>query len=353
MAIDGLNKWASLFPATAMYDSSTHRLTAVNIGLGTKDNRVLLDNKKMRAILFHKLNTSPLTIDGISIAHDCGLLIEMASPCSFDSAISIVQTICSFFSFCNDRLAELLSLTLTFENSEAAVDCLGSFERAPLAVNALNSYDIVFPLSFFGDSLGIVFDSWVNAEERLAVTRDIVTALSCGTWSMPLDLAFITIAQVLESLTKHKVDTLSLSKEQYQLYCKTVLDSIGDPEIKVWTKNRLNGNNKGQKRLLEEYLTANDDVIGWTLGSYRDAFVRSHIATRNYFVHRGESTKDLRKVLRDDELYWHTWNCILIARLVFAKLMGFDIAPLVWATKKSTKWCRVQRKALNTYASHS
>ena len=353
LSIYGLNEWASIFPATAMHDRSTNMLKRVDIELSEQHNKTLLDNERMSVTLFHKLKTSPLTIEGISVTHDCGLLIKLAHPCSLDSAVSIVRSICSFFSFCNDSFAELLTLDFSIEDAEAPVSCLGSFESVPFERRSLKADDVTYPLDFFGPSVGTVLDRWINAEGRLATARDIVTTLSIGTWLMPLDLAFATIAQVLESLSKHNVDAHALPDEKYRSFRKTVLEGISDPEIKEWAEIRLNGNNKGQKRLLKEFLETNHDVLGWTIEEYQDTFVDSHIATRNYYVHRGESKKEMRKVLQGEELYWHTWNCVLVCRLVIAKYMGFDATALVKVTKKSARWSRVRDKALDNYASHS
>jgi len=353
LSIAGLNEWASIVPITEKHDSEKWIQLTVSVEPDLERyNRLLIDNDHLSIILFHQLNCSSLSIKGTSISHDCLLQVDFKEPRVFDEAITTAHLISRFFSFCNESLAEIRSLSLVLEEG-VEVSCYGPFPRAKDSETKKDSHEIFLPFSPYEDEIQLILEKWMSDSSALASARDIISSLEYDFWQMPLELMFISVAQALESLTKQTAVLQALPDDVYKRYRRDSIAAAKDDDHKRWIEDKTQGNTKGQNRLLSEFLVEHDDVLGWVIGENSKPFARVHIATRNGYTHRDGRGKGDNNVLHYEDLFWHTKMCVLICKLVIAKQLGFDSDNVSAAIRNSSKWSNVIERAKQVYSRFS
>lgn len=240
LGLKGLNEWAGLFPASVSFDAETRMLRSVQVDLERdKDNRVLMDNARMKVELFHTLSSSPISVEGVSIRHDCKLDIAFKEPVPFDDAIGTANLLERFFSFCTEQLAEVVDLHVWFTGYEKCIDCYYPFPRARQEGKKLDSREVPLGYATFEGDISEILDRWINAEGGLKTARDIVSSFDAGKWDLPLSNAFVVASQALEALTKYGIDLHSLDHQTYKRYKEIALDSIAEQEVREWAAMRL------------------------------------------------------------------------------------------------------------------
>lgn len=350
LGLKGLNEWAGLFPASMSFDAETRMLRSVQVDLERdKDNRVLMDNAQMRIELFHTLSSSPISVEGVSIRHDCKLDIVFKEPVPFDDAIETANLLERFFSFCTEQLAEVVDLRVGLAEYEKCVDCYYPFPRARQEGKKPDSREVPLSYAAFESDISEILEHWINAEGGLKTARDIVSSFDAGKWDLPLSNAFVVISQALEALTKHGVDLHSLDPQVYKRYRKIALDSIAEQEVREWVTMRLNGNNKGQSALLDELYERHSEIFEWLIPGGAGKFFKAQKDMRNSRIHPGGARGDSSSPRKDVDVYWHMRCCTLICKLVVAKLMGFEFDKVVESLRYNNKWAVAIRHARDMY----
>lgn len=352
LGLSGLNEWAGLFPASLSFDAETSMLRGVQVDLERdKDNRVLLDNSRMKVELFHTLSSSPISVEGISIRHDCKLDIAFKEPVPFDDAIETANLLERFFSFCTEQLAEVVELHVWFAEHEERVDCHYPFPRARQEGKKLDAREVPLGYAAFESGIPEILERWINAEGGLKAARDIVSSFDAGKWDLPLSNAFVVASQALEALTKYGIDLHSLDPRTYRRYKDIVLNSITEQEVREWAAMRLNGNNKGQSALLDEFYERHSEVLEWLIPGGAGEFFKVQKDIRNSRIHPGGTRGGSSSPRKEVDVYWHMRCCILICKLVVAKLMGFEFNKVVESLRYNNKWAVVIRHARDMYPS--
>lgn len=352
LGLRGLNEWAGLFPASMSFDAETRMLRSVQVDLEQdKDNRVLMDNAQMKIELFHTLSSSPISVEGISIRHDCKLDIVFKEPVSFDDAIGTANLLERFLSFCTEQLAEVADLRIRLAEHEEWVDCYYPFPRPRQDNKKLDSHEVPLSYAVFEGEVSEFLERWINAEGGLKTARDIVSSFDAGKWDLPLSNTFVVASQALEALTKHGVNLYSLDPQIYTRYRKIALDSIAEQEVREWVAMRLNGNSKGQSALLDELYERHSEIFEWLIPSGAGKFFKAHKDIRNSHIHPGGAGGGSSSPLKDADVYWHMRCCTLICKFVVAKLMGLKFDKAVESLKYNNKWAVVIRHARDMYPS--
>ena len=350
LGLKGLNEWAGLFPASMSFDAETHMLKNVQVDLdGQKDNRVLMDDSRMKIELFHTLSASPFTVEGMSIRHDCKLEIVFNKPVQFDDAISIVSLLERFLSFCTEQLAEVVDLHMWFSGHEKRVDCYYPFPRTRKEGGKLDSREVPFKYAVFERDIPVILGHWIDADNALRTARDIVSSFDAGKWDLPLSNAFVVTSRALEALTKYNADVHSLDPQVYKTFRRIALDSIDNPEVHEWVEKRLNGNNKGQAALFREFYERHSEILEWLIPGGANEFFQVQKDLRNSRIHPGGAQEDGSQSFKDVDVYWHMRCCFLICKLVVAKLMGFEFDKVVESLRHNNKWATVIRHARELY----
>ncbi len=352
LGLRGLNERAGLFPASVSFDAETRMLRSVQVDLERdKDNRVLLDNSRMKVELFHTLSSSPISVEGISIRHDCKLEIAFKEPVSYDDAIVTANLLERFFSFCTEQLAEVVELHVWFAEHEERVDCHYPFPRARQEGKKLDAREVPLSYAAFESGIPEILERWINAEGGLKAARDIVSSFDAGKWDLPLSNAFVVASQALEALTKYGIDLHSLDHQTYKRYKEIALDSIAEQEVRKWVEMRLNANSKGQSTLLGELYERHSEVFEWIIPGGVDEFFKAQKGIRNSRVHPGGAREGSSSPRKEVDVYWHMRCCILICKLVVAKLMGFEFDKVVESLRYNNKWAVAIRHARDMYPS--
>ncbi|WP_143802955.1 ApeA N-terminal domain 1-containing protein [Parafannyhessea umbonata] len=352
LGLKGLNEWAGLFPASVSFDKETHMLRSVQVDLERdKDNRVLMDDAWMKIELFHTLSSSSISVEGISIRHDCKLSIVFKEPVPLDGAIATASLLERFFSFCTEQLAEVVDLHVWFAEHEERVDCYYPFPQARQEDKKLDSREVPLRYAVFESGIPEILERWINAEGGLKTARDIVSSFDAGKWDLPLSNAFVVASQALEGLTKYGIDLHSLDPQVYKRYRKIALDSIAEQEVREWVTMRLNGNSKGQSTLFDELYERHSEVFEWLIPGGAGEFFKVQKDIRNSSIHPGGTRRESSSPRNDVDIYWHMRCCTLICKLVVAKLMGFEFDKVIESLKHNNKWAVVIRHARDMYSS--
>lgn len=317
--LNGLREWLGLSPIEPIAAPEPRAETHFLVRYDGSQDRTLLDNDALKITVYHTLSRNGTLVEGVRIAHDCALQVEFKNQTSLEEAEGVAIKLSSFFSCTNFFDAEITELEITFEDTKDAVECLVPIVRGTRATSR-QLKSIPLPYARIKDDVAAALDFWLN-DKNSVEPRNLTVSLLFRERLTALDLTFIAAAQTLEPLTKLGADQNALPKETYREYRNAVLSSIEDPEIKAWTDGRINGNQKGQKRLLAEFASNNSELFGWLVGDV-DLFVKRHIATRNRITHRmPDRNKD---ALSGEQLYWHTRCVLLVSYMFVLSLSGIN-----------------------------
>lgn len=326
--IAGLGEWFGRTPVSCTADSK-FRLTSINVDWNNDEyNSVLLDDESVRIELYHCIKHSPLEIGGIELAHAAELAITFKQARSLESCIDFATSLSDFFSFCTGTYAEITALSLWFDHTASPVSC-----HIPLIEgktnDAMQYARMPLPHAILENTMGRVMTSWINPQSAIQRPARLLVSLLHRDWTVPLDLRFIAASQILETLSKIDVDLNALPPETYCEYRSLALDQIEDAKVKDWASGRLNGNSKGQKRLLSDLCEKNHLYAQWLTGT-PSAFVNTHIKLRNALTHQGVQSHTDNK-----QLYWHCTCVELFCYGAIAQFLGIDNEMLIRAFERS------------------
>ena len=317
--LSGLREWLGLSPIKSIASPESRAEDRFLVRYDESQDRTLLDNNALKITVYHTLGRSGTLVEGVRIAHDCVLRVEFKNKTSLEEAENVAIKLSSFFSCANFFDAEITELEVFFEGAEDAVECLIPLVRG-IKPTTRQLRSIPLPYAKIKGDVAAALDFWSN-DKKSVEPRNLTVSLLFRNHPTALDLNFIAAAQTLEALTKLGADQNALPKETYKEYRSAVLSSIEDPEIKAWARERINGNQKGQKRLLAEFASDNSELFDWFIGDV-DLFIKRHIATRNRITHRMPSKN--RDALSGELLYWHTRCVLLISYMFMLSLSGIN-----------------------------
>lgn len=313
----GLREWYGKAPYQAIRSADNRSTTyELDISKAVEQNVVLFEDNRAVVKLVHYITQAPLDVSGFSVSHDCGITVDFSKPVTRGEAVDIMLRISDFISFCVCFDSQVTEVELHCEDTDEPI-----LLRAPFVVgekpSSLRLASIPIKFDAIADRLPYVLGNWLNASGRLAKAENMLCSVMFNSWKLPLDLKFISAAQLLESLSKHDTETKALEPNLHKKYVEAVLENVEDPDIRNWAKQKLSGNMKGQKRLLEELLNRNGPVVDWLLPN-PSKFIGRHISARNGFTHR-----DITSIsLENTELYWHTEGVLMLSYCIIASAIG-------------------------------
>lgn len=255
------------------------------------------------------------------------IVIEPKGEMGFCDVIDVASRLSSFVGFCCGFDAKITNMTINFMDNPTSVQCYVPFvtgreprdyqlDFIPLTRERLDGYV----------EAGV--RAWLTSEGELVTPRAMLGALVSERWSLPLDLRFLTAAQVLEVLAKEslastEVDVESSSEDNYEEMQKKTLNAIPNKALRTWANDHLKkkhartGPNQEQRlrRLLERYERTVKELGISDVG----AFITHHVDSRNYYTHR---TKPGDGTLYGSALNRHYEVVLLLCQYVMADLSG-------------------------------
>ena len=313
--------WMALKDVTASGTSRSFpgfRGFSLKADLNNVENELLFEDDAYKIAVAHGVNTSGSPEAGYEVGHRCFLQIDFKKPKTLGDAERVALHATEFFSFCFGFHAELVNMEFKFENG-AKAHCLMGLVKGKVP-SRMDASHMVLPYRKIRNDISHVFGAWMDGGRELRTSVSLLVSLMTKDWFLPFDLKFIAAAQMLESLSRVGVSLESMTDEDYAA-CKkeldTAIDGIEDRHIAKMLKQRVRlGNNKGQRRLLDEFVARHREVACFFFGA-PDDFIRSHVDLRNGITHR-EGTPPSSV----ENLYWHTEAVLLFAYCAVGEVLG-------------------------------
>lgn len=252
-------------------------------------------------------------------------------------ALDIAGKLSSFLTFCCCFDAEVTSVVVRFSDG-CRVRCYAPFvtgmgpeprqlERMPLTLERLGVASVAAGIG-----------SWLEAEGDLVLSRSLLASLLGRRWRLPLDVEFLTVAQVLEVLSKDyagRNPPSESSSRSYRVFSRKrakVLDALaGDDELQRWVRHHLQ-DGLSQRERIEYLFRGYDSVTEWVgLGDVTKC-VKRHVDSRNFYTHRKDPADD---VLYGTQLRCHTEGMMMVCQCVMAELSGMDLDAVLAAFTSS------------------
>ena len=319
LEIGGLAEWLGSSPVIMEnYFDGGFRGFSLKADLNNVENELLFEDNAYKIAVAHGVNTSGSPEAGYEVGHRCFLQIDFKKPKTLGDAELVALHATEFFSFCFGFYAELVDMEFKFENG-AKAHCLMGLVKGKVP-SRMDASHMVLPYRKIRNDISHVCGAWMDGGRELRTSVSLLVSLMTKDWFLPFDLKFIAAAQMLESLSRVGVSLESMTDEDYAA-CKkeldTAIDGIEDRHIAKMLKQRVRlGNNKGQRRLLDEFVARHREVACFFFGA-PDDFIRSHVDLRNGITHR-EGTPPSSV----ENLYWHTEAVLLFAYCAVGEVLG-------------------------------
>lgn len=348
----GLREWVDESPFRFQLGAEPSDAMQLTYGSADKEgyNKTIYSDEKLDISILHDASFSFPTTAGSSISHDCLLLINFKEGASFSQALDWIGSLSRFLSLCMGFLAEITTVELMFEGCENWVHCHFNCIKAQTSkIPDVN--EMPFPYPKISAHIALLLRNWLELEDRSKTAANIVISLLVEKTIPYIDLRFTAASQALEAFTKVNVSLLAEPKDSYASHKKRILDCIADPEDKEWFKAKCQGNQKGQRQLLNEFCEANEDLVKCVVPDI-EAFKKCQIDSRNYYTHRsGDELGKQGNVLQGEQLYWHTQTVILICYCFIWRCLGLDSQVIIQAVEEPYFRPEVRQHAKKLYCS--
>lgn len=165
-------------------------------------------------------------------------------------------------------------------------------------------HDIPFSLSTLRGPFEIVLNTWFQKTSPLETMKDIFFVLTLAE-TTPLDFRFLSILQALEAYDRVLGDNKYLDDAQYQPikdHLISEIPSIVESSHKESLKSRIwYGNEYSLRKRINNLIGRLPKALKGEFTNYDSKFVAKVIDTRNYLVHRDESSRG--NTINGNELY--------------------------------------------------
>lgn len=324
IGINGLGEWIGSFPMLEkMEHSDGGKLLSwgCDVDLRPETQNINLFENDMRSV---KLVTAFSSRYGLETGAVFDLrrfvVVDFKMAVAVGDAEELIFQLIDFFSFCFGLHAEIASIDYSLEETGTKVGCLmplvnGSSKQRPRNPN------MPFPYSRIKDDIGRLLGNWLDFPGDLRESVSLTSSLMFKEWKLPLDLKFIAASQLLELLSKHDTDLRALSVADYKRRCdgiKEAVKGVVDDASYEWLCHRLDGNSKGQKKLLQELCEKHACVVSAIVADAGE-FIKLHIAARNRHTHLSGNKSS---AVTAKQLYLHTEIVLLLCYCFILECAG-------------------------------
>lgn len=186
-------------------------------------------------------------------------------------------------------------------------------------------HDMLMTLGDIQDHLATVLENWFEAEHN--VRQAIILFLAdSNPREVDLDTQFVNIMHALESYHRSTNAGHYLSKEEYQLYLEKMVQAIPEgisSDHRKSLKSRLEyGYQYSQRKRFRELFDSIGADLQELVTNGDKAFIGKVVDTRNYLVHRDETSKGL--TLEWPERLYAYRRLRMLMTILFLKHIGFD-----------------------------
>ena len=242
-----------------------------------------------------------------------------------------------------------------FDGEESAIQYYTPLIDSPApSKNAIRA--MPFPCRALEGEIGNYLYSWFGygierrgKEDYLFLKRagDLIVSILTYDWKMPVELQCVSASQALEAISRYRAELQSWPKTELKQNRKELLKRIeGMPEEFVaWIQSRIGQNSKGAKRLINELMDRQKDVVGWLVPDI-DKFVSEQQAARNTYSHGSAAA-----AVDPSNLYRLTMGTALLCYVILWRLLGMCPTQIRRELERShfkswvTDWLSVQYRS--------
>lgn len=261
------------------------------------------------------------------IKNSCRIEAKFAKETSIQEVVDLAIDLSFFFSYCLGFGADIQQISLYSEADQPPVNCYTKFMRT--LKKGVNSEEVsLLNYSAFRGHLSDALQKWLSATPKFKEASHIVIQVVDNAWTLPLDLRFQVIAGALEAFTRIDIEPNSLPEEQFRDYRSQVKNSNLNDEAKEWILARIQGNHKGQRKMLQEFLKKYDALAQWLIPNSA-RYIGDFIKLRNLYTHRGESLNEEKKKEHGEALNNCAEATILLCQCVISVNLGFTQEEII------------------------
>lgn len=309
-------------------DQDNMRFRALEYKKEDDEATVLLESEQCSITLLNKYIIPGLNVNEMIFRHQCCLKVCFSVGKTLEEARDFAVKLSKFLSLCMGFHAAIQRLTLYFDGEESAIQYYAPLIDSPApSKNAIRA--MPFPYRALEGEIGNFLYNWFDygIEKRdkkdcllLKRASDLIVSILAYDWKMPVELQCVSASQALEAISRYRADLQSWPKAEFKQNRKKLLKRIeGMPEEYVaWIQSRIGQNSKGVKRLINELMDRQKDVIGWLVPDV-DKFVSEQQGARNTYSHGSSAV-----AVDPSRLYQLTMGIALVGYAILWRLLGMS-----------------------------
>lgn len=275
----------------------------------------------------------------MTFRHRCGLSVHFLAGKSLEEARSFAVGLSKFFSLCMGFHASIQTLKFYFDGNGTSVQYYAPLLDSP-APSKNTICSMPFPYRALEAKICIYLNRWFNHCNEMGDEKDyglikragnmIISVLAYG-WKMPVELQCVSVSQALEAISKYKTDLKLWPKVEHKRIQKELMERMkGIPEeYSEWIQSRISQNSKGAKRLMNELMDRQRDVVEWLVPN-TDQFVHEQQTARNTYSHGSPAG-----VVDPPNLYWLTIGAALVGYAILWHLLGMESGEIQTELERS------------------
>ena len=260
------------------------------------------------------------------------LKIIFKEPKNFQSFKAVLQEVIDLMTIVHGRFIQINGVALLVSGTKESISYYDSNHLS--ARQGERSVSILGKGSDSGTLISNMISNWFDSSQELRYAGMIHSSLYRGKWVMPIELNFFSHAHVLEYISKEGAELISIPKNDFVSYRDFAICNSRTLDEENWIRNRLSGNQKGQRRLLDELFVRYGHFFDWLIPDSKK-FIKKHIKFRNSIAHINSSliAGNAQKNLLD--LHAHTEGVRIICTCIFLFLLGVQEDDLIKSLEKS------------------
>ena len=336
-------------------DRDNMRFSALEYKKEDDETTVLLESEQCIITLINKYIIPGLNVNEMTFHHQCCLKVCFSAGKTLEEARDFAVNLSKFLSLCMGFHAAIQRFALYFDGEESAIQYYTPLIDSPApSKNAIRA--MPFPYRALEGEIGNYLYSWFGygierrgKEDYLFLKRagDLIVSILTYDRKMPVELQCVSASQALEAISRYRAELQSWPKAELKQNRKELLKRIeGMPEEFVaWIQSRIGQNSKGAKRLINELMDRQKDVVGWLVPDI-DKFVSEQQAARNTYSHGSAAA-----AVDPSNLYRLTMGTALLCYVILWRLLGMCPTQIRRELERShfkswvTDWLSVQYRS--------
>ena len=279
------------------------------------------DGWKIR--LIHKANTTPFSMKGFWLMHDCNLILDLDEHLQFDKVKErFLIPLWQFLSFCIDRRTHIQELKILPFGQTSWLDVGRSQRQSAISGDFLMECSMLLSMQQISNRTDEILRRWIEfkGDERRAIS--LLVAINNDPASFYSDLRFLVASQALEAMSRVDANENELPDEEFERRFSVVLNSLEDRKVRNWAERKLKYTNSRNSSDLLNDLIINIGDYASSLAPNRQQFLNDIRDNRNFYTHRDD--RRAKRILEGSELYLLTQGLVCLLKASVLRRLGFS-----------------------------